>query len=258
MEFIQTSQRFRGRQTGLAVPKPLRCEILASCHDDITAGHLGMKRTLNKISQRYFWRKMFADITKYVLSCPDCQTRKNPPTKPSGLLQPVPPAQRPFQRLGMDFLGPLTQSSDGNRHVIVLIDYHTKWAETVAVPETAAANAAKAFLEAIVLRHGASEQVIADRGQHFLADMMEELFRITHTNHTHTTVYHPQTNGLCDRFNRTLADLISQYVSSDHRDWDQFLPFVTFAYNSSVHETTGYSPFFCCTGTSEHCQLMPP
>lgn len=90
-----------------------------------------------------------------------------------------------------------------------MIDYRTKWAETVAVPEATATNAAKAFLKAVVLRHGAPEQVITDRGQHFLADMMEELFRITHTNHTRTTAYHPQTNGLCERFNRTRAEMMS-------------------------------------------------
>lgn len=81
-----------------------------------------------------------------------------------------------------------------------------------------------------------------------MVDMMEELFRLTQTNYTRTTAYHLQTNGLCERFNRTIAEMISQYVPADHRDWDEFLPFATFAYNSSVQETTGYSPFFLLYG----------
>lgn len=245
---FRRAKGFEEDKLALAVPKALRREILVSCHDDITAGHLGMKITLDKIRQRYFWPKMFAEITRYVSSCPDCQTRKTPPMRPSGLLQPLPPAQRPFQRIGMDFLGPLTTSSNGNRHVIVMIAYHTKWVEAVATPEATAACAAKAFLEAVVLRHGAPEQVVTDRGHHFVAGMTKELFRLTQTNHARTAAYHPQTNGLCERFNRTIAEMISQYVSTDHRDWDEFLPFATFAYNTSVQETTGYTPFFLLYG----------
>lgn len=148
----------------------------------------------------------------------------------------------------MDFLGPMSTSEKGNKYVVVMTDHHTKWVEAIATPDATASCAANAFLEAVVLHHGAPEKVITDRGKHFVADMMEELFKLTSTNHSHTTAYHPQTNGLCERFNRTLADMLSQYVSTNHHDWDQFLPYVLFAYNSSAHETTGYSPFFLLYG----------
>lgn len=215
---FRRAKGYEAERMALAVPRTLRQEILVSCHDDVTAGHLGIKRTIDKIRQRYFWPRMFADITRYVMSCPDCQTRKTPPLRPAGLLQPLPPAQRPFQRVGMDFLGPLTSSQDGNKYVVVIIDYHTKWVETVATPDATAASAAKAFMQAVVLRHGAPETVLTDRGRHFVSEMMEELFRLLDTNHARTTAYHPQTNGLCERFNRTLADMISKYVSSGHQD----------------------------------------
>lgn len=78
--------------------------------------------------------------------------------------------------------------------------------------------------------------------------MIEELFRLTQTNHARTAAYHPQTNGLCKPFNRTIAEMISQYVFADHCDWDELLPFATFAYNILVQETTGYSPFFLLYG----------
>lgn len=232
----------------LAVPRTLRREVLSSCHDDVTAGHLGVRRTLKKIRQRYFWPKMFAEITHYVQSCPDCQTRNTPSTKPAGELQPLAPTLYPFQQVGMDFVGPLTESQDGNKYIVVMVDYYTKWVEAVATPEATAACAARAFMESMVLRHGAPERVITDRGSHFTAEMMEELFQLTNTNHARSTAYHPQTNGQCERFNRTLAVMISKYVSAHHRDWDQFLQYVIFAYNSSVHETTGYSPFYLLHG----------
>lgn len=239
---------FQEDRAALVVPKCLRSEILRYCHDATTAGHLGVKRTWEKVRCRYFWPKMFSYVSKYVLSCPDCQTRKQPPGRPVGFLQPIPPAGRPFQQVGMDFIGPFTKSKAGNRYIVVITDYHTKWVEAVACPAATAAEAARAFVEQIVLRHGAPEKVISDRGQHFVANLTEEIFRLVGSEHATTTAYHPQANGLCERFNRTLADMLSMYVSSHHRDWDEFLPYVLFAYNSSTHETTGFTPFFLLHG----------
>lgn len=74
------------------------------------------------------------------------------------------------------------------------------------------------------------------------------------TNHVTTPVYHPQVNGLCERFNRTLADMLSMYILSHHHDWDEFVPFVLFAYNSSQQETTGFIPSFLLHG---HESVVP-
>lgn len=191
---------------------------------------------------------MFAYVSKYVLTCPDCQTRKPPPGKPVGFLQPIPPVGRPFEQIGMDFLGPFVKSKRGHRYVLVMTDYHSKWVEAVACPAATAAEAAQAFVEQVVLRHGAPAKIITDRGKHFISTFIEEVFRAMGSNHVTTTAYHPQTNGLCERFNRTLADMLSMYVSTDHRDWDEFLPYVVFGYNSSQHETTGFTPFFLLHG----------
>lgn len=96
-----------------------------------------------------------------------------------------------------------------------------------------------------------------------MADTMKELFKLGSTNHPRTTAYHPQTNGLCERFNRTPADMLSQYVSTNHRDWDKFMPYVLFAYNSSASETSGYSRFFLLYGyertlSSDACLHLRP
>lgn len=196
---------FESDYDALVVPKCLRSEVLRGCHDDLTAGHLGVKRTWEKIRRRYFWPKMFAQVSNYVLSCPDCQTRKAPPGKPIGFLQPLPPVGMPFKQVGMDFLGPFTKSQSGNRYILVMTDYHTKWVEAVACPAATAAEAAQGFVREIVLRHGAPGRIITDRGQHFVASLIEEIFKAMGTDHVKTTAYHPQTNGLCERFNRTLA-----------------------------------------------------
>lgn len=227
----------------LVVPTALRQEVLQACHDDPCAGHLGFTRTLARIRQRYYWPRLFSSVQHYVKTCRDCQRRKVPPVKPAGLLQPLEPPPAPFQQVGMDLLGPFPTSSAENKWIIVATDYLTRYAETKAVPRATAAEVAKFFVLNIVLRHGAPAVLITDRGAAFTADLIQEVVTLTHSNHRKTTAYHPQTNGLTERLNRTLADMLSMYVDVEHKTWDEILPYVTFAYNTAVQETTQLTPF---------------
>ncbi|KAM7306819.1 uncharacterized protein ISCGN_010478 [Ixodes scapularis] len=158
-------------------------------------------------------------------------------------MQPIPPPTAPFQQIGMDLLGPFPPSTSGNRWIIVATDYLTRYAETKALPSGTAVEVAKFFIESIVLRHGAPEVLITDRGSSFMAQLTQEILRLSHTSHRRTNAYHPQTNGLTERLNKTIADMISMYVDVEHKTWDEVLPYVTFAYNTAVQETTGFTPF---------------
>lgn len=100
------------------------------------------------------------------------------------------------------------------------------------------------LLKFIILRHGPPRVIISDRGRQFVADAVEELVRLCNSQFRHSSPYHPQTNGLVERTNRTLTNMLAMYVSSDHKDWDDVLPFITYAYNTAKHETTDYSPFY--------------
>lgn len=227
----------------LVVPSDLRPEILHACHDEPSAGHLGVTRTLARIRQKYYWPKLLPSVQHYVRTCRDCQRRKTPPLKPAGLLQPIPPPTAPFQQVGMDLLGPFPTSASGHRWIVVATDYLTRYAETQALSRATAAEVAQFFLKTIVLRHGAPSVIITDRGTAFTAELMQALFSLTRTSHRRTTAYHPQTNGLTERLNRTLADMISMYVDVEHRTWDEVLPYATFAYNTAEQETTRLAPF---------------
>lgn len=143
----------------------------------------------------------------------------------------------------MDLLGPFPTSSSENKWIIVATDYLTRYAETEAVPRGTAFEVARFFVHDIVLRHGAPAVLITDRGAAFTAELLQQVAKLTHTNHRKTTAYHPQTNGLTERLNKTLADMLSMYVDVEHKTWDEILPYVTFAYNTAVQETTELTPF---------------
>ena len=148
----------------------------------------------------------------------------------------------------MDILGPFPTSQAGNRYIIVAVDYVTKWAEAAALPIAGAQQVADFFLNEVLLCHDAPRKLTTDQGKCFTAKMMQKVVRAMETNHQTTTAYHPQANGLVERLNHTLADMLSMYVSRDHTNWDVTLPFVRFAYNTSKQESTGKSPFYLMHG----------
>ncbi|UYV77425.1 K02A2.6-like [Cordylochernes scorpioides] len=164
------------------------------------------------------------------------------------LLLPIPPASRPFEKMGIDLMGGFPKSGRGNSWILVCTDYYSRYIETAALPRGTAEEIADFFLQKVVLRHGAPKTVISDRGSCFLSKLFKDVLKICNTLHRKTTSYHPQTNGQTERMNRTLADMMAMYIDERHQNWDEILPFVTFAYNSSIQDTTGYSPYFLIHG----------
>lgn len=229
------------------IPKSLRQEILYACHDDAMAGHLGFHKTLDRIRYRYYFPKMSYYVRRYVQSCPDCQSKKLPAVTPAGLLQPLAVGE-PFERVGIDLLGPFPRSAKGMKYIIVATEYCTRYAITAALPDATAVEVADFFVKSIVTKFGAPRELLSDRGRQFTSAIMTEVLSLLNTKSILTTAYHAQTNGLTEHLNRTISVMLSMYVDTKHTDWDQALDFVTFAYNSSVHSTTRFTPFFLMYG----------
>ncbi|UYV62531.1 hypothetical protein LAZ67_2000954, partial [Cordylochernes scorpioides] len=237
-----------GRAWLLVVPEKKKREIMKEYHNHMSNGHLGVARTMYRIKSKYFWPSMLKDVSEFVKTCHLCQSRKGSNQLPSGLLQPIPPANFPFERIGIDFVGPLPSTKNRKKWIIVLTDYYTRYAETRAVSEATVKEVSKFLVEDIFLRHGAPQYLISDRGSQFTSNLMKEVMKTCKIKHCFTTSYHPQTNGLTERLNRTLINMLSMYVNTDQKNWDEILPFITHAYNTTIQETTGYSPFFLMFG----------
>jgi transposase InsO family protein len=218
----------------LAVPRVLQARLVEYFHDSPTAGHLGFAKTYHRIARSFHWKGMQRHVSHYVRSCTSCQRHKGSPSTAATPVQSIPPPLRPFECIGIDFVGPFPRTVDGNKYILVSVDYLTRYAETMASPKADARTVSRFYLERVVLRHGVPLKLISDRGQAFLAKMVAEVFRLCGTIHCKTTSYHPQTNGLTERFNRTLGSMLSMYVDECHANWDLVLPFVTYAYNTAI------------------------
>ena len=237
-----------GEEWLLVIPESNKKSIMEEFHDQPTSGHLGIKKTLDKIKRRFFWPGLADDLIEYINSCRKCHSRKKPTTRVQGLLQPIPPAEFPFQRVGIDLLGPLVKTKSGNRWIVVTTDYFTRYAETGALKTGTAEDVSDYFLQNIILRHGSPHIVLSDQGRQFMSKLFSQVTFLCDAVHKRTTPYHPQTNGLTERMNKTLAEMISMYINEKHDNWDAILPYVTFAYNTSIQSTTGYSPHFLMYG----------
>ncbi|CAF1570065.1 unnamed protein product [Adineta ricciae] len=225
------------------IPASMVTSLLYAYHDSPPSGHLGVSKTWYKIRDRYFWPGMYNSIKTYVLACTKCLQFKIDRKKQTGTLQPIDPPTGILDLIGLDFVGPVPSSSSGNKYILVCTDYLSRYAITQATPNCTAETAAKFLVQNVVLQYGVPKQVLTDRGTHFMANVFEAIASRCGIHHLKTTTYHPQCNGLTERFNATLVDSIGTYVNEQQSDWDDFLPYVTFAYNTAKQSTTGIEPF---------------
>ena len=161
-------------------------------------------------------------------------------------LTPI-PVSGPFDRVGVDVIQ-FPKSHSGNQYAVVFVDYLTKWPEVFATLDQTALTIAHLFVEQIVSRHGVPAELLSDRGTAFLSKLMQAVCEVMGVHKVNTTAYHPQTDGLVERFNRTLTDMLAKTVTRNGRDWDTRLPYVLFACRSSIQESTKESPFFLLYG----------
>lgn len=143
----------------LVVPECARQKILEEYHDSPTSGHYSYERTLNKISQRYFWPRMRQQIKDYVRNCTECQKYKPTNSKPAKLLK-TPVAQQRFEVVAIDLFGPLPVSKEGYQWIFICEDISTRWVELFPLVYAIAEACAKCFIDEVVLRYGTPRRVI--------------------------------------------------------------------------------------------------
>jgi hypothetical protein len=234
------------RNACLYVPLAAREEIMGLAHDDILGMHLGIKRTHEKIATAYWWPKLYENVKAYVTSCDSCQRRKLGPSSGEPLHSLSVSAV--FERIGLDILGPLPETSAGNRYVVIFIDYLTKWVEAFATATTTAEYIGDLLVRHIICRYGAPAELLTDCGPQFTSDLFKRINGILNIKKTYSSPYHPQTNGLVERFNATLADMLSHFSGSRNKDWDLFLDLALAAYRRTPQASTGESPHFLLFG----------
>lgn len=143
----------------------------------------------------------------------------------------------------IDFQGPLPTTTNGNRFLIVANDYGSKWDEAEQTKDQTAITTANFLLKNIILRHGPPDVIHTDQGANFESKLVNELCRLYNIKKSRSAPYHPEGNGAVERENRSIKDLLRPYTLENQRDWDQKVPMVINARNTTVHSSTGFTPY---------------
>lgn len=241
----------------LCVPKGLyRSMLLHDHHCTPSSGHLGVKKTNLRITPNYHWKSIRKDIKSYVKSCLVCQRTKALNQKPYGLLQPLEPPKNKWTHLTMDFITPLPKSKNGHTGILVVVDRLSKMIRLIPLPEKVDAPlVAKLFKDHIYRNHGLPQVIISDRDSIFMSNFWKALFTLLGTKISPSSAYHPQTDGQTEIVNRKTEEMIRAFVNFDKSNWDDNLIDFEVAYNSSVHATTSFTPYFMNYGI--HPRTIP-
>ena len=225
----------------LLLPKQCRQKVLQLAHSIPLSGHMGRDRTLQRIQQRFYWPSLFQDVDTYCCSCPECQ-KVSTPKKQRFPLIPLPVMEEPFERIAIDIVGPLPRSHKGYQYVLVICDYATRYPEAFPLRSIEAHRIAEELI-VFFSRMGIPREILSDQGTNFMSQLLKEIYRLLNIHPIRTTPYHPQTDGLVERFNRTLKSMLKKVASEEGRDWDTLLPYILFAYREVPQAATGFSPF---------------
>uniref|UniRef100_A0A8C6P3V4 Integrase catalytic domain-containing protein n=1 Tax=Nothobranchius furzeri TaxID=105023 RepID=A0A8C6P3V4_NOTFU len=147
----------------------------------------------------------------------------------------------------MDILE-LPVTSEGSRYVLVIEDYFSKFVNLYALLDQTAHSVAQCLFEDYILLHGIPETVHSDQGRQFEAEIIQRLCTLLDIDKTRTAPYNPKSDGMVERFNRTLIDQLAKSLLSCGGEWDNYLKQVAFAYNTTVHASTGYTPYYLIHG----------
>ena len=236
------------KQKLIYLPSSMINDLLQVYHSDPLSGHFGVQRAYLKIKNKYWWRNMKQSIMQYIQSCLPCQQYNISRSKKPSRLQPIPPPEGPFQIIGMNYCGPFKQTPRGNQYVLCLTDYFIRWVVAAAVPNCSAPTTAEAVFNEYICKYGVPAAILSDQGTHFHNQLMEAMSKLVGYNHIYSTTYHPQSNGMIERFNATFVPQIAKLQDKENNNWDEFLSPVVFACNTGIHSTTNYSPFHLLFG----------
>jgi hypothetical protein len=206
-------------------------------------GHLGAQKTIDYVRRWYCWPRMAKQIDQFCASCHVCQTTKTSNIKPAGKLHSLPIAERPWQSIAMDFLGPFPQV-DGFNYLWVVTDRLTSLTHLIPInTRTTASELAYIFLKEIVRLHGVPDSIVSDHDYKFTSKFWTELQRLLGVKLLMSMVFHPQTDGTTERANHTISQILRSGIRPDQSNWVDLLPLTEFALNSCQSDSTGFAPF---------------
>ena len=234
----------RENEEVIVIPYKLQQLATSIVHDTVLGGHTATERTIFAARRRFFWRRMNSTIQKYVQNCKVCQLNKGNAHKKIPLRKyPIP--DKTFEVISTDLIGPLNTTPEGNKYILVVTDFLSHYAVVKAIPNKKGNTVAQALWE-IFCEHGCPKILYSDSGCEFRNAIMSEMAKNLHFQHVQVAVYHPASNGLCERKNSAILTALKCFRNEG--EWDKCLPTAQLAVNAAYSISLGDSPFYVYKG----------
>ena len=180
----------------VVVPTKFRGKIMVLVHKSIVSGHLGAKKTINRITTNFHWPGIISDVTSFCCFCDIFQKTIPRGKVTKALLGEVPLMEEPFFSVAVDLTGPIAPvSEEGNRYMLTIVNYATRYPEAIALPKIETERVVEALLE-VFCRAGFPKEVLSDRGMQFILELMQDVCRLMSIKQLFTTPCNPKCNGL--------------------------------------------------------------
>ena len=256
-------KRHKGGYDTFYVPKTCTNDIIRYFHYGNNFYHQGIQRTYNNIKQHFYWKNMFEQIENQVSQCEHCKLKNAKQNKNEGLYHPIMKAN-PFEQICLDIVGPLPVTSRDNRYLLTIMDRFTRYTEVIPLQYITAEAVADAYIDNWLCRYGPPKEVLSDNGTQFTSQVFNLVQKLSNVKHKFASPYHPQCNGLIERFHRFLKQRLAikahtnklDYFDGD--DWDYYIAPITFAFNSTPHPVNKKSPFELLYGTRTRLAIDIP
>ena len=235
-------------QNLLYVPEVIRTELISRHHNDLLAGHFGIKKIRELIARNYYWPSLRRDVEDYIRGCDVCLASKAVRHKPYGNLQCLPIPIHRWKDLLMEFVTGLPISTDwkGDNYdsILVIVDWLTKMVYYKPVKVTIdAPGLAEVIIDVVVRHHGLPDSIVTDRGSLFTSKFWSSLCYFLGIKRRLSTTFHPQTDGQTERQNNMMEAYLRAFVNFEQNDWARLLPMAKFAYNNAKNASTGFTSF---------------
>ncbi len=226
----------------VVVPEVYRSDILYLAHDHCLSGHLGIRKTLDRVLRHFFWPGVRSDVAQYCRSCHVCQIIGKPNQSiPVAPLHPIPAIGEPFEQILIDCVGPLPRTKSGNQYLLTIMCAATRFPEAVPLRKVTAPAISRALVRFFTV-FGLPRVVQSDQGSNYMSRLFSQVLKQLSIQHSTSSAYHPESQGALERFHQTLKTMLKTYCKEFERDWDDGVPLLLFAVREVVQESLGFSP----------------
>ena len=229
--------------TAMITSKEKQQKILQEMHECPIGGHQGVQRTYDRLKLYVTWPGMFHDVEEYVTSCKICQKNKFTGPYVKAPFQETDTQFHPWDKVYLDIVGPLPGTEEGHKYVLTCQDNLSKYLLAIPMITQTAEEVALNFMRHIILQYGVPHSVVTDQGTQFMCDVFKRLCKLLRVHKIHTSAYHPESNGALERTHKTMIEYLRCFCDPRGGDWDKWLPFACFVYNTTPHTMTKYTPY---------------